>query len=65
MEDIYGRVLPGYGPNGNDVRSALYFMIAPEDMLTSYGSYLKNIEENSELYLLYPRDYWLKFENKK
>jgi Zn-dependent M16 (insulinase) family peptidase len=63
MEDVYGRVLPGYGSNGNDMRGVLYFMIAPEDMLKSYASYLKNIEENSELYLLYPRDYWLKFEN--
>ena len=60
MESIYGRVLPGYGPKAQKVEKAQYFVIAPENMLQTYGEYLQSTEgKDGTLYRLYLRDYWL------
>ena len=60
MESIYGRVLPGYGPKAQKVDKAQYFVIAPENMLQTYGEYLQSTEgKDGTLYRLYLRDYWL------
>ena len=39
---------------------AQYFVIAPENMLQTYGEYLQSTEgKDGTLYRLYLRDYWL------
>lgn len=59
MEATYGKVLPGYGPNGNDVDDAIYFIIGPEAQFESYEDYLHGVEGDVTLYRLYPRDFWM------
>jgi Zn-dependent M16 (insulinase) family peptidase len=59
MEDTYGEVLPGYGPRGDSVKDALYFIIGPESQFRSYEDYLNSVEGKVSLYRLYPRDFWL------
>jgi hypothetical protein len=59
MEFTYGKVLPGFGPSGEDVSDALYFVIGPEKQMQSYEQYLKSAEGDVTLYRIYPRDFWL------
>ena len=59
MENVYGQVLPGYGPRADSVDDAVYFIIGPEAQFQSYEKYLKSVEGNFPLYRLYPRDYWI------
>jgi hypothetical protein len=67
MENVYGLVLPGYGPSAADAvtnAEANYFMIGPESQMQSYESYLRKEEGNITLYRIYPRDYWLTIQPK-
>jgi hypothetical protein len=59
MEDIYGEVLPGYGPTADSVEDGVNFIIGPEAQFKIYEEYLKSVEGNFMLYRLYPRDYWI------
>jgi hypothetical protein len=59
MENTYGEVLPGYGPRGDSVADAVYFIIGPESQFRNYEDYLHSVEGNVTLFRLYPRDYWL------
>ncbi len=59
MESVYGEVLPGYGPRGDLVDGAIYFIIGPEKQFQSYQEYLDDVEGNAKLYEIYPRDYWV------
>jgi Zn-dependent M16 (insulinase) family peptidase len=61
MEDIYGEVLPGYGPSSEEAAAranAVYFVIGPRKQLESWESYLETVEPGSDLVRIYPRDYW-------
>ena len=63
MEDTYGEVLPGYGPQGKDVPGAIYFIIGPEAQFQLFENYLRGVEPNEVLYRLYPRDFWITKES--
>jgi Zn-dependent M16 (insulinase) family peptidase len=59
MEEVYGRVLPGYGPTADKVKDPIYFIIGPESQFRTYEEYLHSVEGNFTLYRLYPRDFWI------
>lgn len=60
MPEVYGMVLPGYGPKSADVPGAVYFVIGPESQLDKYQEYLHAVEgPDAVLYRLYPRDFWV------
>ena len=60
MPEVYGMVLPGYGPKSADVPGAVYFVIGPESQLDKYQEYLTAVEgPDAVLYRLYPRDFWV------
>lgn len=59
MENVYGRVLPGYGPVGKSVPDAIYFSIGPEKQMQSWEQYLQSVESGARLFRLYPRDFWI------
>jgi Zn-dependent M16 (insulinase) family peptidase len=59
MENVYGQVLPGYGPTADKVEDPIYFIIGPESQFRKYEEYLHNVEGDFTLYRLYPRDYWI------
>ncbi len=60
MPEVYGTVLPGYGPKSADVPGAVYFVIGPEAQLDKYQEYLTSAEgPDAVLYRLYPRDFWV------
>jgi len=60
MEDVYARVLPGYGIKAGDVPGGVYFVIGPEKQMISYEAYLKSVEgASARIFRLYPRDFWM------
>lgn len=60
MADVYGRIMPGYGPASADVEGGVFFVIGPADQLDGYESYLQSVEgPDVRLYRLFPRDFWL------
>lgn len=59
MHEVYGKVMPGLGPDGAEVSNAVYYVIGPESQLAEYEEYLNSVEGTTRLYRLYPRDYWL------
>jgi Zn-dependent M16 (insulinase) family peptidase len=59
MENVYGQVLPGYGPTADKVKDPIYFIIGPESQFRAYEEYLHNVEGDFTLYRLYPRDFWI------
>lgn len=59
MENIYGRVLPGYGPRADSLDDAVYFIIGPEKLFQTYEEYLHSVEGPATLYRLFPRDFWI------
>jgi Zn-dependent M16 (insulinase) family peptidase len=63
MENVYGQVLPGYGPTADKVKDLIYFIIGPESQFKSYEEYLHRAEGNFRLYRLYPRDFWIVPQN--
>jgi hypothetical protein len=59
-DKVYERVFPGYGIKGKDVASGNFFVIGPEKQMAAYEAYLKSVEgAETQLYRLYPRDFWL------
>lgn len=59
-DKVYERILPGYGIKGKGVEGANYFVIGAEKQMTAYETYLKSKEgAETNLYRLYPRDFWL------
>lgn len=59
-DKVYERVFPGYGIKGKDVMSRNFFVIGPEKQMLAYEAYLKSVEgADTQLYRLYPRDFWL------
>jgi Zn-dependent M16 (insulinase) family peptidase len=59
-DTVYQRVFPGYGMKGKDVAGANFFVIGPEKQMAAYEAYLKSAEgADTQLYRLYPRDFWI------
>ena len=59
-DKVYERVFPGYGMKGKDIVGRNFFVIGPEKQMTAYEAYLKSVEgADTQLYRLYPRDFWL------
>lgn len=60
MEQVYGEVLPGYGPRASESPDAIHFVIGPEAQMQSLEEYLQSVESpDARVVRLYPRDYWL------
>jgi hypothetical protein len=60
MNNVYARVLPGFGVKAGDVQGGVFYVIGPEKQITAYEQYLKSVEgADAVLYRIYPRDYWL------
>ena len=60
MGPVYARILPGYDPQIKSVPGAVYFVIGNDKQFTAYEAYLKStLGANTQLYRLYPRDFWL------
>ncbi|HSS21277.1 MAG TPA: hypothetical protein VLL54_14480 [Pyrinomonadaceae bacterium] len=59
-DKVYERVFPGYGMKGKDIAWRNFFVIGPEKQMAAYEAYLKSVEgADTQLYRLYPRDFWL------
>ncbi|HEX3253853.1 MAG TPA: hypothetical protein VHS05_30740 [Pyrinomonadaceae bacterium] len=59
-DKVYERVFPGYGMKGKDITGRNFFVIGPEKQMAAYEAYLKSVEgADTQLYRLYPRDFWL------
>ena len=59
-DKVFERVFPGYGMKGKDIAGRNFFVIGPEKQMTAYEAYLKSVEgADTQLYRLYPRDFWL------
>ena len=59
-DNVFERVFPGYGMKGKDIAGRNFFVIGPEKQMTAYEAYLKSVEGgDTQLYRLYPRDFWL------
>jgi hypothetical protein len=59
MNDTYGEVLPGLGPDAKDVPGANYFIIGPESQFQSYEKYINGVEGEIKIQRIFPRDFWL------
>jgi Zn-dependent M16 (insulinase) family peptidase len=59
MENVYGRVLVGYGPPLLESTGRCFFLIGPESQFQSYEAYIAANEGPQPVYRLYPRDFWL------
>ena len=59
-DNVHERVFPGYGMKGKDIAGRNFFVIGPEKQMAAYEAYLKSVEgADTQLYRLYPRDFWL------
>jgi Zn-dependent M16 (insulinase) family peptidase len=59
-DQVYEKILPGYGIPSREVKGGNYFVIGPEKQMAAYEAYLKSVEGNdAKLYRLYPRDFWM------
>ena len=60
MGPVYARILPGYDPQLKPAPGTVYFVIGPEKQFAAYEAYLKStLGPNTNLYRLYPRDFWM------
>jgi Zn-dependent M16 (insulinase) family peptidase len=59
VDQVYGPILPGYGPHAKDVPGAVYFLIGNEKQFQLLEADVQ-ARENERVYKLYPRDYWLR-----
>ncbi len=59
-DKVHERVFPGYGMKGKDIAGRNFFVIGSEKQMAAYEAYLKSVEgADTQLYRLYPRDFWL------
>jgi len=59
---VYEKILPGYGIASKDVPGGSFFVIGPEKQMAAYEAYLKSVDGNdTKLYRLYPRDFWMMY----
>ncbi|MEO9023365.1 MAG: hypothetical protein ABI290_14630, partial [Ginsengibacter sp.] len=59
-DEVYGKILPGYGISSKDVKGGNFFVIGPEKQMAAYEGYLKSVNGNdTKLFRLYPRDFWM------
>jgi hypothetical protein len=58
VDQVYGRIVPGYGTKAKDVPGASYFLIGNEKQFKSLDGDVQT-REDEHVYKLYPRDYWL------
>ena len=59
-DKVHERVFPGYGMKAKDIAGRNFFVIGPEKQMVAYEAYLKSVEgADTQLYRLYPRDFWL------
>lgn len=59
-DEVYEKILPGYGISSKDVTGGNFFVIGPEKQMQPYEAYLKSVDGNdTKLYRLYPRDFWM------
>ena len=60
LSDPQMRVIRQYGMKGKDIAGRNFFVIGPEKQMAAYEAYLKSVEgADTQLYRLYPRDFWL------
>ena len=60
LAPTYGAVLPGLAGPARDVAGASYFVVGPEPQMVAYAHHLKGSQgADTQLYRLYPRDFWL------
>lgn len=59
MEQAYGPVLIGYGEPLEESKNGNFFLIGPPQQFESLQNYIKTAEEESPVYKLYPRDFWM------
>ncbi|HKR00064.1 MAG TPA: hypothetical protein VJT09_05295 [Pyrinomonadaceae bacterium] len=60
MDQVYARILPGYGVKAKDVAGGIFFVIGPEKQIAIYEDYLKTVEgTDTRVHRLYPRDFWI------
>lgn len=59
-DEMYEKILPGYGVASKDVKGGSYFVIGPEKQMVAYEAYLKSVEPaGTRLFRLYARDFWM------
>ncbi|MEZ5009510.1 MAG: hypothetical protein R2753_15300 [Chitinophagales bacterium] len=57
---VYEKILPGYGIKMKDVPGGNYYVIGSEKQMAAYEAYLQSKDgEDTNLYRIYPRDYWM------
>jgi len=59
-DDVYEKILPGYGIPSKEVDGGNFFVIGPEKQMSAYEGYLKSVNGNDcQLYRLFARDFWM------
>lgn len=58
VDQVYGPIIPGYGPKAKDVPGAMYYLIGNDKQFQSLDKDVQT-REDEHVYKLYPRDYWL------
>jgi Zn-dependent M16 (insulinase) family peptidase len=59
-DQVFERILPGYGKPGEDIAGHNFFVIGAEQQMAAWEAYLKSVEgADAKLVRLYPRDFWL------
>jgi Zn-dependent M16 (insulinase) family peptidase len=59
MEEVYGRILIGYGNDLSAYPEGMYFIIGPEAQFEKLEEYIAAQESEQVVYRIYPRDYWI------
>lgn len=60
LEEMYGKVMIGYGEPLSADPESNFFLIGPEEQFESLESYIKSVEMPRTVYRLYPRDFWIR-----
>jgi Zn-dependent M16 (insulinase) family peptidase len=58
VDEVYGPIIPGYGPKAKEIPGAIYYLIGNDKQFDSLESDVQ-AREGERVYKLYPRDYWL------
>jgi hypothetical protein len=60
VPQVYGRLLPGFGPPTAEIDGALSFVIGDQSQLDAWRTWLHEVEGDKATFeVLYPRDFWL------